>query len=45
MTVDDFDLSARRLAAVQAPFRVVAPDALRDEIAKVGERMLANAGR
>ncbi len=42
-STDDLDWYAERLAAVQAPFRVVAPDALREEVAKVGERMLANA--
>jgi predicted DNA-binding transcriptional regulator YafY len=42
-STDELDWYAERLAAVQAPFRVVAPDALREEVAKVGERMLANA--
>ena len=42
-STDELDWYAERLAAVQAPFRVVSPDALREEIAKVGERMLANA--
>ena len=44
-STDELDWYAERLAAVQAPFRVVAPDALRDEITKVGERMLASGRR
>ena len=44
-STDELDWYAERLAAVQAPFRVVAPDALREEVAKVGERMLANGRR
>jgi predicted DNA-binding transcriptional regulator YafY len=44
-STDELDWYAERLAGVPAPFRVVAPDALRDEVAKVGERMLANARR
>jgi predicted DNA-binding transcriptional regulator YafY len=44
-STDELDWYAERLAGVPAPFRVVAPDALREEVAKVGERMLANARR
>jgi predicted DNA-binding transcriptional regulator YafY len=42
-STDELDWYAERLAAVQAPFRVVSPPELTDEVAKVGERMLANA--
>ena len=37
------DWYAERLAAIQAPFRVVSPPELREEVAKVGRRMLASA--
>ncbi len=42
-STDELDWYAERLAAIQAPFRVVSPPELRDEVAKVGRRMLANA--
>ena len=44
-STDERDWYAERLAAIAAPFRVVAPHELRAEVAKVGERMLANARR
>jgi predicted DNA-binding transcriptional regulator YafY len=43
-STDELDWYAERLAAIQAPFRVVAPPELKDEVAKVGRRMLASAG-
>src|SRR4051794_26113179 len=43
-STDELDWYAERLACVQAPFRVVAPAELRDEVAEVGRRMLASAG-
>ena len=42
-STDELDWYAERLAGVPAPFRVVAPDQLREEVARVGRRMLANA--
>jgi predicted DNA-binding transcriptional regulator YafY len=42
-STDDLDWYAERLASVRAPFRVVSPPELRDEVAAVGRRMLANA--
>jgi predicted DNA-binding transcriptional regulator YafY len=44
-STDELDWYAERLAAIQAPFRVVAPDGLRAEVAKVAERMLAGSRR
>jgi predicted DNA-binding transcriptional regulator YafY len=43
-STDELDWYAERLAAIQAPFRVVAPPELKDEVARVGRRMLASAG-
>jgi predicted DNA-binding transcriptional regulator YafY len=42
-STDELDWYAEKLAAIKAPFRVVAPPQLRDEVAAVGRRMLANA--
>jgi predicted DNA-binding transcriptional regulator YafY len=43
-STDELDWYAEKLAVIKAPFRVVAPPRLRDEVAAVGRRMLANAG-
>jgi predicted DNA-binding transcriptional regulator YafY len=43
-STDELDWYAERLAGIPRPFRVVRPDALREEVAAVGRRMLANAG-
>ncbi len=42
-STDELDWYAERLASIRAPFRVVAPESLRDEVARVGRRMLASA--
>jgi predicted DNA-binding transcriptional regulator YafY len=42
-STDELDWYAEKLAAVRAPFRVVSPPELREEVAAVGRRMLANA--
>jgi hypothetical protein len=42
-STDELDWYAERLAGIAAPFRVVKPDALRERLAVVGRRMLANA--
>ena len=42
-STNDLDWYAERLASVKAPFRVVSPPELRDEVAAVGRRMLASA--
>jgi predicted DNA-binding transcriptional regulator YafY len=42
-STDELDWYAERLAGIPRPFRVVRPDALREEVALVGRRMLANA--
>ena len=42
-STDELDWYAERLAGVPRPFRVVRPDALREQVAAVGRRMLANA--
>ena len=43
-STDELDWYAERLAAIKAPFRVVSPPELRDEVRAVGRRMLASAG-
>jgi len=43
-STDELDWYAERLAGIPRPFRVVLPDALREQVAVVGRRMLANAG-
>jgi predicted DNA-binding transcriptional regulator YafY len=43
-STNDLDWYAERLASVQAPFRVVSPPELREEVRAVGRRMLASAG-
>jgi hypothetical protein len=43
-STDELDWYAERLASVRAPFRVVSPPELREEIAKVGRRLLESAG-
>ena len=42
-STDELDWYAERLASVRAPFRIVSPPELREEVAAVGRRMLANA--
>jgi predicted DNA-binding transcriptional regulator YafY len=42
-STDELDWYAERLAAVRAPFRVVSPPQLRDEVAAVGRRLLASS--
>ena len=42
-STNELDWYAERLAAVPAPFRVVSPPELRDEVRAVGLRMLASA--
>lgn len=43
-STDELDWYAERLAGIPRPFRVVKPVALREQVAVVGRRMLANAG-
>ena len=43
-STDELDWYAERLAGIPRPFRVVKPAALREQVAVVGRRMLANAG-
>ena len=42
-STDELDWYAERLAGIPRTFRVVRPDALREQVAVVGRRMLANA--
>ena len=42
-STDELDWYAERLAGIPRPFRVVKPAALREQVAVVGRRMLANA--
>jgi predicted DNA-binding transcriptional regulator YafY len=42
-STDDLDWYAERLASIRAPFRVVSPPELREEVAAVGRRMVASA--
>ncbi len=42
-STDELDWYAEKLASIRAPFRVVTPRELVDEVAAVGRRMLANA--
>jgi predicted DNA-binding transcriptional regulator YafY len=44
-STNELDWYAERLAAVQAPFRIVSPPELREEVAAVGRRMLASAAQ
>jgi predicted DNA-binding transcriptional regulator YafY len=43
-STNELDWYAERLAGIPRPFRVVQPAALREQVAVVGRRMLANAG-
>ena len=42
-STDELDWYAERLAGIPRSFRVVRPDALREQVAVVGRRMMANA--